>query len=404
MATEHRNTEHRNTEHRNTEHPYAEHRNTAKNTVTSAGEHASPTRPRAGAPPGRIRQPVRSPGELVAALPSMLGFHPRESLVLVALRGAFVDLLLRCDLPRPDDAGAAARFAEHGVAAVARTRPDAALLVVVTEGAHTPAGPRDGTTGEGSPPEPPMTGLAAEVSERLAEAGIPLHTAVWAAGTGPGARWGCYTECRCRDTVPAAAVTAFAAGAAYDGVVVRPSREALQVLVTPTDPAAVERRERLVADLIDDVVAADGAVDPEDLRGLLMLSLHDAAENRWPLDDQRIVALAVALGSPGVLHTAIVVTAKLARDGSPQERLAAEQLWATLTRESPDPEAAAPASLLAISALLRGDGALANVALDRAQDAWPGHVLSARLRAVAASGPRPDDLRDVLLETAQGWC
>ena len=40
----------------------------------------------------------------------------------------------------------------------------------------------------------------------------------------------------------------------------------------------------------------------------------------------------------------------------------------------------------------------------RAQDAWPGHVLSARLRAVAASGPRPDDLRDVLLETAQGWC
>ena len=59
---------------------------------------------------------------------------------------------------------------------------------------------------------------------------------------------------------------------------------------------------------------------------------------------------------------------------------AAEQLWAALVRELPDPEAAEPAALLAVSALLRGDGALANVALDRAEQAWPGHRLTRLLR------------------------
>ena len=53
-------------------------------------------------------------------------------------------------------------------------------------------------------------------------------------------------------------------------------------------------------------------------------------------------------------------------------------LPAALHDASPDPEAAEPATLLAACALLRGDGALAGIVLDRAQQAWPGHRLSGR--------------------------
>ena len=46
----------------------------------------------------------------------------------------------------------------------------------------------------------------------------------------------------------------------------------------------------------------------------------------------------------------------------------AEQLWTECTRRAPAPLDAAPATLLAVSAWLRGDGAMANIALDRALD------------------------------------
>jgi hypothetical protein len=75
---------------------------------------------------------------------------------------------------------------------------------------------------------------------------------------------------------------------------------------------------------------------------------------------------------------------------------AAETLWAALTRGTPDPEAAEPAALLALMGLLQGDGALANVALQRAEAAWPGHRFTATVRGLAAIGIRPSELRSCL--------
>jgi hypothetical protein len=71
-------------------------------------------------------------------------------------------------------------------------------------------------------------------------------------------------------------------------------------------------------------------------------------------------------------------------------------VWAALTRETPDPEAAEPATQLAVSALLRGDGALAIIALDRAERAWPGHAFAALVRRAAEAGVRPSAMREVL--------
>ena len=347
-------------------------------------------------------QQIRDPGELLAAVPGMLGFHPQMSLLLVALRGPVrqIDLVVRSDLPDPvpEHPEALEHFATHLVAALLRAEPDAAAIVVVTpEEAVVAAPPKHGYP------------VVSVVAERLGEVGIPLHSSIWASGTRPGAVWGCFEACRCRGEVPSGAAGAFAAGAALGGIVVHDDREALLALVEPTDPSGIERRERLIAAAIDRCAATGGAPDPAVGWAAVARALADAVEGSLVLDDVRVAVLAVALGAAEVVDAAIVRMAVLARGGAErggaeQERAAAEQLWAALAREAPEPEAAVPASLLAVSALLRGDGALANVALDRAQEAWPGHVLSNRLRAVAAWGPRPEEFRDGLLGSlTRGW-
>ena len=67
---------------------------------------------------------------------------------------------------------------------------------------------------------------------------------------------------------------------------------------------------------------------------------------------------------------------------------AAEILWTECTRRAPAPLDAAPATLLAVSAWLRGDGAMANVALARALAGEPGYALARLLaQALAACVP-----------------
>jgi Domain of unknown function (DUF4192) len=97
----------------------------------------------------------------------------------------------------------------------------------------------------------------------------------------------------------------------------------------------------------------------------------------------------LALADPLVRDAALVRCVASAEPG-------AEQLWAALARETPNPEAAEPAALLAACALLRGDGALAGIALDRADQAWPGHRLTGLLRAAWQSGMRPEQVRECL--------
>jgi hypothetical protein len=82
------------------------------------------------------------------------------------------------------------------------------------------------------------------------------------------------------------------------------------------------------------------------------------------------------------------------------EPAAAEALWAECIRRVPPPLDAAPATLLAVCAWLRGDGALAGAALDRALDGDPDYSLAVLLRDGLASCVPPDALRRMLLEAA----
>jgi hypothetical protein len=220
-------------------------------------------------------------------------------------------------------------------------------------------------------------------------------------GTAAGAYWACYDPCACAGLVPEGSTTPFAAAAVAAGRVVRADRNELEQLLAPAHPEHIRRREALLIRATDEALHApdpgacrwapaadgEGLVAERPIGGFAVVdaAIADAAAGRLVLDDARIVALAVVLAVPAGRNAALL------RCVGP-DAAAAEQLWTALVRETPDPEAAEPAALLAVSAMVRGDGALANIALDRAERAWPGHRLTAILRSVLL-GMRPEEIR-----------
>jgi len=261
----------------------------------------------------------------------------------------------------------------------------AAVLVVSGEPPDTRA------ESEAVPPRPE---LVAVVTAALEGCGIPVRMRAWVAGTAGGAPWACYDECGCRGVLPDPGATPLAATAVAAGVVVHPDRAELERLVAPVAPEVLRRRERLLTRAVDTASRTAGTRSSEEsgdggARAVVDAALADAAEGRLRLDDGRVLALALALADP------LVRDATLVRCAVPGAE-SAEQLWAALARETPDPEAAEPAALLAACALLRGDGALAGIALDRAERAWPGHRLTGLLRAAWQAGMRPEQVRECL--------
>ena len=224
--------------------------------------------------------------------------------------------------------------------------------------------------------------------EALAGHGVEPYAVAWAESTAAGAPWACYGRCRCAGVLPDPAGTVVAAAVVAGGQVIRADRAELERMVAPADPARVRRRARLL------VARPDAALDRPERRRRTRRPGWRWWTRRSPrrpagelvLDDRAVLELAWALSDIRVRDAALL------RNLGPAAA-AAEQLWAALARELPDPEAAEPAALLAVAALLRGDGALANVALDRAERAWPGHRLTRLLRRAAEAGVRPDQLR-----------
>ena len=73
----------------------------------------------------------------------------------------------------------------------------------------------------------------------------------------------------------------------------------------------------------------------------------------------------------------------------PAHAPAHQRLWTDLTRQAPPRYRAAPASLLAFTAWQRGNGALANLALEQALAANPGYSMAQLLRQVITAGAPP---------------
>lgn len=319
---------------------------------------------------------LSSPGELLAAVPHLLGFHPRDSLVLIALggpRGSRLGLTLRADLPPPESYRP---LAEQLLGPMLGNDAVAVCLAVVGGGAPET---RDVTSAD-----LPHGGLIDVIEDVLAAADLPIAHALWTAAVEPGEAWYCYDDPDCRGELVDPRHSALAAATAVAGVVTFDSREQLAAQLRAADDETLTRRSAMLdAELDRKDPLPDAAANLALIRATL-----DEQGDRPAMDDEQIVRLAIALGD----HVARDACLHFA-DGERSVRAA--RLWTTLVRETPAPERAEPACLLAFSAYQRGDGALAGIALDMAEQADPAHQLSALLREILDRGLPPALLAEV---------
>ena len=325
---------------------------------------------------------ISSPAGLLAVVPHLLGFTPEASLVVIGVspqRGR-VRLAFRYDLPDPPEAAEAAgdRRARRSA-----SWPATSMTIAVVAGYG---------------PGPLVTPLADAI-----RAGVAAHR-----------RGACVTCCACRTagTGPTCAATRPAArpracrstrrripprgpGRRRAAGAARPGRAGRH------DRAGHRTRRR-----------GDGAGDPAGRAGR-----GPAGRDRqgrapwtgraWPPSGPRSPAYRDGrpISSP-VRHAwlSLVLTRLRVRDDAwarmdPAHRDAHRRLWTDLVRRAQPGYVAAPASLLAFTAWQCGDGALANIALDRALADTPGYSMAAaaprrpRRRAAALGGPAADDPR-----------
>lgn len=344
--------------------------------------------PRPRRPPERPAVRLTDPGEVAAAVPQLLGFRPEESLVVISLQGPDalrVGLTLRVDLP-PEGHGEP--LAEHVVQTLRRHRPAGVVAVLVTE---APDGPG---------PDLPQRELLHALTRALARAALPLHDALLVRD----GRWWSY-DCPRPCCMPGAGTelpvgpTVLEAASVAAGVVVARDRAALEERLTGA--VAPELREACLrvargrwlraAD-----VGWEGVAD--EARRAVRAALDRCGRSaplRAPLTEQELAEVVWGLRDTAVRDWALRLC--LGDDAA-----AAESLWTECTRRAPAPLDAAPATLLAVCAWLRGDGATANVALERALTADPDHTLARLLARALAGCLDPDGLRELIEGTLDG--
>ncbi|HEY6423383.1 MAG TPA: DUF4192 domain-containing protein [Pseudonocardiaceae bacterium] len=322
---------------------------------------------------GRIR--LSDPAELIAAVPHLLGFHPHDSVVLLALHGTKLGLTVRADLVHADQAPL---LAEQLLLPIARQRPTGVALVVIG-GDPSPEG------------DPPHRALVNALDDVLTRAGLPVVHAAWTAQTAGGAQWRCYDDPLCAGTVADPAASPLAAATVAAGAVTFGSREEMAELLAGEDVAALQRRAALL-DAADAEHPMSSALAARRLTQLETLR-RAAAAGKVTLSDNLVAEVASALCDHRVRDACLPWC-------TGPDAAAAERLWLALVRATPAPERAEPAALLALAAYIRGDGAMAGVALDAALHACPDHSLSGLLRAALDGGLPPEVLRTVAEDAA----
>ena len=317
---------------------------------------------------------LTSPGDIVAAVPALCGFAPQESVVVLSLRGARrrLGLTLRVDLPPP---GAPS--------------PDLADLLaqrVATDGGSASA----------------IVLFAAEPRDELVQAYLSAcarrHLVVAEALHVAAGRWTSYT-CRRSCCPPQGSPvpgppTLLAAEKALDGRAVLASRDDLvQALTAPTGPLAALATARLEQAgqrwLRERQSAGIAAARRQAVQRAG--SLLDRAEGGAVPDDDLAAGFAVTLHDVAV-RDEVATWALYRSDGL-------LSLVEQVARRTVPPADAPVCTLLAWVAYARGDGARANVALDRALATDPDYSLAVLLRQALDGGVSPRQVRRTLRDT-----
>jgi hypothetical protein len=326
-------------------------------------------------PPPQVR--IGSPASLLAVIPALLGFEPGHSIVVVGTGppGAQVRVTLRYDLPDPGRPRAAAALAGHAVSVLAAQGITAA--VAVGYGADAQVSP-----------------VAGSLREHAAEAGITM-TELLRAEDGRYWSYVCTDpECCPVEGTPfdIAGHPAARALASAGGRVLADRDELAATLAAAGGPLGAAMRRTTaqaraqVARCVTRLDRAGMRVSPSRLTAALgPLAVADAVRRYRKgeeVSNERAAWLIVALREVRVRDDA---WARM----DPEHRAAHLRLWTHLTRLARPGYVAAPAALLAFCAWQDGNGALANVALDRALADNPRYSMAQLLRQALDSGAPP---------------
>ncbi|WP_103351585.1 DUF4192 domain-containing protein [Amycolatopsis sp. CA-128772] len=321
-------------------------------------------------PAGRPPADLREPAQLLAALPYLIGFRPAKSVVLLGHLPPANDpgLILRGDLPRREHRAHQAR----ALASRFATGSHVGVSLAVVGGRRRPGSP------------PPHAGFVDALRDELADIGLPVLHALWAATITEGAPWGCYLNADCGGELPDPRATVTAAEATERGTVAFDSRDELEALLTPRSPEALTRRSAALSQL-----PCPPSPDLNEAASAIRAAFFRQRRGEGPPTDEEAVSVASALTLPEIRDVCLA----MAIPSETSEAREAERMWLTLVREIPPPERAEAAVLLGFTAYMRGDGAFAGMALENALEAAPDHVLARLLKTVLDRGTAPEVIR-----------
>jgi len=320
-----------------------------------------------------------SPAALLRLIPHLLGFVPQASLIVIGVAPPRdrIRVTLRYDLPDPPEADLVADLTAHAIGVLSAQRLTAAVAV-------------------GYGPEALVTPVAHELRDAAWQAAIDIHEFL---RVQDGRYWSyvCGNEACCPAAgVPFDAVPdpAEAEALAVIGDTVLASRADLAARVAPLGGIAAEsmrqatrRAEQHAARLLARVRksarlgAARHMIAAEGLAAVGAMIARYRDGGRFASDDE-IARITVALRDLRVRDDA---WARMDPAHADEHR----RLWTDVVRRAQPGYVAAPAALLAFVAWQSGEGALANVALDRALADNPRYSMAMLLRQVIAAGAPP---------------
>ncbi|MGW4768223.1 DUF4192 domain-containing protein [Nocardia sp. NPDC004278] len=338
---------------------------------------------------------VDDPGELIVAVPAMVGFVPERSLVVAVLRAApdpghspIIDAVVRFDLdPDGGRRGLAAAYAECVSQICAAEGATEVLAVIVDDRAHEPQRTRRHGASAG-----PLGTLIAAFARRLAAQEVYLEGAWAVRAIDADQRWWSLPDANHHGTLPDPATSMVTVAHVLEGRPIRGARSELTDLVAVDEglaPHVAAHLDSARAIAYERYAAAVRRGDPDGYhrRALeQMLSQIANTDSGAALTAREYAELAAALRDR-------IVRDALFGLAIGDHAAAAESLWVAMVRVLSGSDRADAATLLGYSAYIRGDGPLAGIALQAALDADPDHSMANLLEISLRTGMRPDTLR-----------
>jgi Domain of unknown function (DUF4192) len=305
---------------------------------------------------------ITSPSDLLALVPTALGFHPEHSLVLVVTAGDVGQMHARVDLPHDDEEDETAEVLDIVLAAVRKAKAHQVVVIAYCDDEH----------------------LAEDLVDVLLERLEALDVDVLWAVRADGERWyslDLISACAPDDGVPYDVSShPITAQAVLDGRVTFDSRSDLADSLVGTDLDAIEAVQEGVDEAVRGLAADSrhplGMESPEGLRAHLMTEgywvrqrVRRYVQTGEPLDNAEAGRLVAATVNIDVRD---VAWAEMTR----ADARAHVELWRDIVRRTPPDLLAAPAALLAFAAWLAGEGALAWCAVERCHEVDPDYSMA----------------------------